>query len=319
MIGYIVFSRCGLYNRCYFPIVHMADIGKQVVLHLVVQPPDHPGEHPALLGVVAGGGQLVEHALAFDRPVLIRLGKIHIRHDMGRLENEGNAQSRDKMQHKEGKQDLSHSKGRKCDRQSQREYVVHDFPSQDLDHGVSVDVFPLHQAHAVVAVKPDEILGGNPGDRGQSVEKPGVPVLVGMQDVSFRIGRKSQEERCVDVIIPFRNVGVGMVQYIVLDPPNGRIGPHHVQGIAQKLVDEGSFGVRAMDGVVHHTHADACHAKSAEDEAGKQLPGLINHSGNHQQHRREINGHHDNSLDDHLSVGKLGLSGGFEVGIDPTF
>lgn len=45
----------------------MADVGKQMMFNLVIQPANHPGKNPAFGGKIAGGIELMR------RPVVVKL------------------------------------------------------------------------------------------------------------------------------------------------------------------------------------------------------------------------------------------------------
>ena len=45
--------------------------------------------------------------------------------------------------------------------------------------------------------------------------------------------RKSQEKWRIDIVISLGNIGVRMMQYIVLDSPNGRIGPDQIECVTK--------------------------------------------------------------------------------------
>ena len=68
-----------------------------------------------------------------------------------------------------------------------------------------------------------------------------------------------------------------------------------------------------MNGVVHDPHPDSSHAKPAQNVAGEELPSLISYSRCNKNDGNEIKRYHDDSLDDHLSIGILGFLGGFEI------
>src|SRR5690606_16338973 len=180
------------------------------------------------------------------------------------------------------------SKRRKCDRQTKRECIIGKLPGQNLQYGVSIDVFTLQQTHLIISVEPDKVLGSDPRDRGQTVEEPGVQMLIWMEEVSLYVGCKPQKERRIDVIISFANIRVGMVQHVMLYLPDRCVGSDHVERVAQHLVDQWIFRISPVDGVVHHTHADSCHPKSTNDKTSEQLPGFGDESRDYGNYRHKI-------------------------------
>jgi hypothetical protein len=104
----------------------------------------------------------------------------------------------------------------------------------------------------------------------------------------------------------------------VLNLPDGCICTDHVERVAQHLIDQRVSGISPVDSVVHHAHPNASHPEATNDKTGKQLPCLGDKARDYGNYRQEVNHHHDNRLDDHFFVCKLGFLFGFEVRVNST-
>ena len=83
-----------------------------------------------------------------------------------------------------------------------------------------------------------------------------------MQAIFFGMWGKPKEKRSVDVIVGPLYIGIGMMEYIVLDFPNSGITSYEVHGIPKICVHFLVFGVRSMDGIVHNAHSYSGHSYS---------------------------------------------------------
>ncbi len=97
-------------------VMYMADIGEQMVLHLIVQTPDKPGKQPAVGGKIARGRQLVRGPVVIYGPVFIGKGIFHPGHDMGYLENAAYQQAGDQVHGDETRNDDPGGHGQNDDR-----------------------------------------------------------------------------------------------------------------------------------------------------------------------------------------------------------
>ena len=124
-----------------------------------------------------------------------------------------------------------------------------------------------------------------------------------MDPIFFGMGRESQEKGHIDIVIGLLYIGIGVVQYIVLDPPDGRVRPYEVHRIAQIPVHCPVPGIGAVYGIVHDAHSYPGHPQAAYDiehEHGPDLcdkPCVQNYNGG--QKKKE----HQDGLPAHAIIG----------------
>ncbi len=139
-----------------------------------------------------------------------------------------------------------------------------------------------------------------------------------VQPVSFGMWGEPEEKRCIDVIIGFRNIGIGMMKDVVLDFPDCCICSYQVHGIAHIFIYELTAGVRPMNGIMHHSHSYARHSKTTYKVKTNQEPGTgddarIDHNQGAQKKRK-----HDNGFDYHTCITVFTQIIILEIRIHPT-
>ena len=95
-------------------------------------------------------------------------------------------------------------------------------------------------------------------------------MLVFMELVLFGVRWEPQEKWRVNIIVMIFDIGIAMVQNIVLQPPDLVIGTDQIDCVSHEFVDRLVPWKRTMYGVVHHAHANTCHAKSTQNVQSKQ-------------------------------------------------
>lgn len=109
-----------LHNFRDFPVVHMADIGEQMVLDLVVQPSDKPGKKHTFVGEIGRRFHLVNGEMVFHATTCIGYKKVRFFNHMRWLENEGQNQSAYVLHHQKAQYYLPPGQVDKNKRQHQR-------------------------------------------------------------------------------------------------------------------------------------------------------------------------------------------------------
>src|ERR1051325_6749785 len=71
------------------------------------------------------------------------------------------------------------------------------------------------------------------------------------------------------------NIGIGVMQYVVLYLPVKHRSAYQVEGITEVTVKGGIRSVSIVCRIMHHAHANTGHAKSHHRKAQKQLPGIF--------------------------------------------
>ena len=127
-----------------------------------------------------------------------------------------------------------------------------------------------------------------------------------------------KEKGSVNVIVCPFNVGVGMMEYIVLDFPDSGITTYEVHGVPKICVHFLIFGVRSMDGIVHNAHSDSGHSNSTYDIKTKKQQGGYHHSGIYENQGGKKNSEHDHGLQNHAFVGMSTDIVCLKIGADPV-
>ncbi len=124
-----------------------------------------------------------------------------------------------------------------------------------------------------------------------------------MYPVLFAMGREPQEKWHIDIVIGLLHIGVGVVQYVVLDPPDVRVRPYKVHGKAQAPVHGLFFRIGAVYGIVHDAHPYPGHPQPAYYIEHEYHPYMYDNSGAHDRKGPQEQEEHKASLPVHARVG----------------
>ena len=86
-----------------------------------------------------------------------------------------------------------------------------------------------------------------------------------MKTVPLGVIRKSDYTTRIQILVVAWNVGVGVMQNVVLDLPVVDIARQNIDGSTHDFVDPIFVGIRAVIAVVHDVHANARHANTHHD------------------------------------------------------
>ena len=117
-----------------------------------------------------------------------------------------------------------------------------------------------------------EVVEDRPLRREEGVEDPRVKVLEPVKPAARLSGRQAQERRPVDVVIHAIDVGVLMMDDVVLEVPEVRASADEVERPRRKAVSESPPRERAVPAVVLDVEADAGHRKPQRNRQGDGLP-----------------------------------------------
>jgi hypothetical protein len=120
-----------------------------------------------------------------------------------------------------------------------------------------------------------------------------------MGPIVFGMGRKPQKKWRIQIVICLVYIGVGVMQYIVLNLPDLGIGAYHIKRISQQSVDGFVLGIRPVNGIVHYPHPYPGHAKTAEYIQAKEHPDTRYQSAAEQYQGYDEQGHHNDGLSNH--------------------
>ena len=257
----------------------MADAREQVVLDLEVEPAQVPGEEPVPPGKVDRGGHLVPRPLCFHVLPRARLDEIRAGQAVGELEHRGEHVAQDERSQEP---EWDQPPGRVQQRRQ------HECPGEE--HGLSQERRRERpSSRGREALGPDassdelaEVIDEEPLEREQAVQQPDVEVLEAMEEPVALPGREAQVRRArLDVVVQAGDVRVGVMQDVVLLPPEVRAGAEEIEREAQYPVDARILGVAAVVRVVHHAEADARHRQAHGDGEERRL-----RSGDGREHRQ---------------------------------
>jgi hypothetical protein len=121
-----------------------------------------------------------------------------------------------------------------------------------------------------------------------------------------------------DIFIKTMEIGVGMVEDIVLDAPVGRIAPYCVEQISEKSVHLLVGAIGAVVAIVHHATTYAYDAKTHQHPGTiKQNKAKRQSTRNDQQAGHKVHGYHGDGLDVHFAIGIFGYLTLFKIRIYP--
>ncbi len=87
-----------------------------------------------------------------------------------------------------------------------------------------------------------------------------------------RMFGEPQNHSGFQVFVVVFNVGIGMVQYIVLNFPVEYVARQYVDAAPHKFVDPRVFGKRSVIAIVHHIHAHSGHANANNNSQQQFVP-----------------------------------------------
>src|SRR5687768_8071917 len=105
-----------------------------------------------------------------------------------------------------------------------------------------------------------------------------------------------------DVLIVLMNVGIRVMQYVVLDLPGKCICADEVDRITHQRVDPGLIGIRSVIRIMHNRQSDSRKAEAHHEDGYQHEPGIGNKPGKYQHVRTKVQGEHEDTLEDHLTV-----------------
>ena len=116
------------------------------------------------------------------------------------------------------------------------------------------------------------VFAHNPRQRCQPVERKGIQVLKPLPGPVRLIGIQPDQPRChFDILVVTSDVRVGMVDNIMGNFPEVRIGSHQIKALAQQSVDPALAGERAVNGIVGYV----------EPHESREQPQQYGHAQHH--------------------------------------
>ena len=129
--------------------------------------------------------------------------------------------------------------------------------------------------------------------------------------------REAAEEPDIDVVVLAFDVGVGVVDGVVLPVPQVGAAAHQVERQGHHLVDPRPLGVGLMSGVVLDVEPDGGDRQAEHERQGDDGPPTGRDEQEQQVGCGEP-GKNARGLEVHLRAVAAGPAGFFEVGVDPA-
>lgn len=187
-------------------VVYMANLGEQVVLHLVVEPSQVPGQEMVVLVEIRGGAQLVHHPARIHLLGIPRVhGEARVLVAVGELKHDRHYQPlKERHQHVEHDDiDNGIEKERYHESHRQEEELA-----PEKDNGV-----PSLRAVYLVPVyffreERVEVVEQVPLDREEAVERPYIEVLPAVEEIPLVVRTQAREDAGLDVVVVPRDIGI---------------------------------------------------------------------------------------------------------------
>ena len=230
-----------LHDWCEARVVRVADLCKQVVLDLEVQAAHVPRHKPVSRCEVHGRLDLVARPL--DLAGVRHLGdarELGLLDAVCELERECQDEREDERRDEERQRDLPDrmEEQRNADRPRQEDELA------DPEAGELASTGPREWR---VLDAPDlelhEVTDDLPFNCEEPVERPRIDVLEAVEPPPLLIGCEPQERELLDVAVGARDVGVGVMDDVVLDPPDVGAGADEVQRPAHPVVEPAHVGI----------------------------------------------------------------------------
>lgn len=164
-----------------------------------------------------------------------------------------------------------------------------------------IDLFAKIETLAHVVPHLAVVFAQHPVDSEQAIKENTVVVLVFMETFPLVFLVQPDEAIGLDVIVVLINIGVGMVQDVVLYLPVIDVACQEVDGTAHQVVHPLAAGKGAVVAVVHYAHADE-RSRSADHNGQQQHHPLVEIVGQDKKIRRQQHGKHNGRFEIQLPV-----------------
>jgi len=145
--------------------VNVADVGKEVVLNLMIETATVPCQQPAICAKVASGFELVAQWVVFHHESLLCGRVTVVFHHVSGLENQGQCQSTDEVHQEPSKDHLTGRKSAEGQRNAHHHRVVQDLSQGDSEEQVVVRLaHALEQTKLSVAIQGHIVLKSDPNE-----------------------------------------------------------------------------------------------------------------------------------------------------------
>lgn len=233
----VVFLRRCLDDGSNVPIMNVAYMREQMVLHLVVKPAYEPREKAAAVGEVGGRRQLVDGPIVLHAAIFIGMVERSLFDDVGGLEDERQDQTTNEMHDQEPDEELPPNDASKQQGEYHRQTYVPRLIEDNFRQCLAIGfTLALEQVLFAIAHQLLEILANEPVNRHQRIQERCVENLEAVHGLALRVRRKT-EDGLVDILIVVVDVGERMVQYVVLYAPVDVVSTNEINQVAHRLID----------------------------------------------------------------------------------
>lgn len=233
----------------------MADLGEEVVLDLIVQSAEQPGQHSAALSEVDRRSHLMHRPGMFHAAsIAYRQRKRRLLITMGKLKD--HAQNNAGNQHDQAVEEQDHPPlvEEHGDHESEREEDNLADDEDDQIPALGAGVTVLADLAGDVRL---EVVEQMPLKQNKPIERPKVDVLPAMEAEPFLVWRKPAEEAELNIVVVAGDVGVSVMEDTMLPVPHVAAAPDDVDRPRHELVDPADVGIGPVPGVVLDVEPDA--------------------------------------------------------------
>ena len=296
--------------------VHATDPREQVMLDLVVEAANVPGEQPILVGEVRCRAQLVGNPGVVHRAVRRRYWEGRTLDDVCERKHGAKDQASGEVHGQVPDQNLPPRDSEDEEGNEEGPGIVDGLEAEHRDHdSLAVHVVPVRTE--VVMGKILIVLEKRPIQRGQAVERERVELLEAMIPARVAARRLAQQAGADEVPIDAGDVGIGVVDDVVPHRPHVAACTAEIEGVGKDTVERRARGVGTVRCIVRDAKAESRHADPDQ-----------NRHAEHGQRREppckdegvcsEGDGEHHHSAEHHHRIRFVGAATVVKVGVHPV-
>lgn len=222
-------------------------------------------------------------------------------HHVGELKHGAHDEARRHVHGEEAEQQLPPGKVSEDRGQRDHHAEIQQFADEQLHHFLACGRADLlHQSHAAIAQQLGNV-SHHLGEGEEGVEEECIPVLKAVNGPQWRAGGHAQKRRTFEVFIIAADIGVRVVQHIVLHAPGRGAAAQHMHDVSEQLIQPVARGERAVSRIVHHRHAGKGKSGAADHREDHHEPK--GHAHRENDHKwGEVQARHHDGFEGHFPV-----------------
>lgn len=282
-----------LHNFTERRVMNVRDGGKKMVLHLEIQSANQPRKWFVVLRKIGGCPDFVFGPRSGQKLFFtFQCVKAGFFHHMRQLKNDGHHKPHGDVNNQ--KANKPRQPANKIDRYQNVEKAVKNFAEPEDDVFFSFDV-----VDGCIVNSPREIFTEvehkHPCKGAHRVQKKHVNVLKAVHGSPGLCAAHPQQRTVGQIIVHTVDVGVGMVNHIVLDLPEKSVSAKCIHGQSHEFIHPLAAGKTFVAGIVHHVESRANKAKSKEKSEQQANPPTVS-SEQQKKIQRRGNGEQNNGF-----------------------